>query len=146
MSIHHIHVARAAPYTQIEFIRIMFMIKLNTRAIDMIFTLSLILHIPANILKFIWSIKLKTRKSIEYFSITHDSINFSPKRIKAITSEKTKNKMLNAIHSAMKFLKNIDFTKRIFFVSHLLCISEKIGKSNQNIGPISKNGIHIILR
>jgi hypothetical protein len=120
--------------------------KLKIRATDIIFTLSFILQIPAIILKFICSIKLNTKNNIEYFSITHDSINFSPKRINAIISENTKNNILNAIHTAMKFLKKTDFIKRIFFVSHLLCISENIGNNNQNIGPIRRKGTHIILR
>jgi hypothetical protein len=89
---------------------------------------------------------LKTKNKIEYFNIIHDIINFSQNSTYAIISANTKNNILNAIQTTKKFFVNIDLTNLIFSCSHLLCISENKGKSNQKIGQIIINGIDIILR
>jgi hypothetical protein len=78
--------------------------------------------------------------------MNHDIINFSQNNMNAIFSANIKNNMFTAIHIAKKFFANIFLTCLIFSCSHLLCISEKTGNSNQNIGAIIIKGIQIILR
>jgi hypothetical protein len=67
-------VASAAHSTQIFFIKIIFKIKLKTKAIEIIFNLSFTFQIQANILKLICNKKLKTRNKIEYCKIFQESI------------------------------------------------------------------------
>ncbi len=89
---------------------------------------------------------MKTKNNTEYFRITHDSINFSQNKTKAICSEKTKNNTLNAIHITIKFLESISFIVFILFSSHLLFNSEKTGKSNQNMGQTIMKATPMILK
>jgi hypothetical protein len=81
----------------------MFVMTLNTTANRIIFTLSFTFQIPAMMLKLICRRKLNTNNNIEYFNITHDSINFSQNNTNAIISAKTKNNILKAIQTIRKF-------------------------------------------
>jgi hypothetical protein len=119
---------------------------LKTIAIVTIFTLSFTFQIHAIILKFIFSKKLKIRKSTEYFSIVQDGIKSFQNKIKAIISANTKNNILNHIQTIKKFFVNILFINFILSYSFLEFISENNGKSSQKIGHISIKGIFIILR
>jgi hypothetical protein len=119
---------------------------LNTTAIAIIFTLSFTFPIHHMMLKFICKRKLKRSKRTEYCKIFPEVINFSPKSINAITSANTKKRVFDAIAIRVKFFESIVLRFFIFFISHLLCISEHIGKRSQNIGVITINGIPIILR
>jgi regulator of sigma D len=119
---------------------------LKTKAILIIFNLSLTLHIQARILKFICSKKLNVKNNIEYCSILQDFIKFSQNNIYDIISAKTKNSILKAIARAIKFFCIICFTSFIFSYFFSACNCEKIGNSKANIGQIIINGIAIILK
>lgn len=115
--------------------------KLKKIADIIILNRSLAFHIHASILKLICSIKLNTKKRIENLRIFHDSINFSQKRTKAITSANTKNKILKAIDIAIKFFNITSFIFFILLKSFVECNSEKTGNKNPSIGHKSIKGI-----